>query len=196
MKNTSFPTDSVVLEEIGHEFIAAHVSALARVKERYQDFRQSAFFPPLATQRLVANFIHDWLWAELVSQVESLSHVTVVDKEPLRQIYVEKYRIRLKRHDVNEAISTYPTAGVRAFWTTGEPLPGLEEYALAFGYVWDDQSRQIGDGIITLRSSHDDVVWAKVIQPDTGVVGFRVVDPQLPMLDLSAIIAKESEDVG
>ena len=33
MKNASFPADSVVLEEIGHEFIAAHVKALARVSE-------------------------------------------------------------------------------------------------------------------------------------------------------------------
>lgn len=196
MKNASFPTDDEVLDKIGHEFVAAYVEALVSAKERYRQFRQSSFFPALASQRLVANYIHDWLWAELVSRVESLSHVRVVDQEPIRQVYVDKYRIRLKRHDVDESISTYPTAGMRAFWTAGEPLPGLEEYALAFGYVWDAQAREIGDGIITLRATHDEVVWAKIIQPDTGAVGFRVTDPELPTLDLSAFLIEESADLA
>jgi len=126
-----------------------------------------------------------------MQHLEGAVDVTVVDREPTRVFRVgTKYLLRVKRHGLDDTVSTYPTQTALQFFMQGQqPLfPELDEVRLAAGYVWDPDTRSIGDAVISMRDGLDNVVWSVVIaqEPGTGSVAIRPTPtgPTLPIIDV------------
>lgn len=84
----------------------------------------------------------------------------------------ERGRLRLKKHDIEGSISTYPTQGALEFLEQEPPaLDGLEEIRLIAGYRWNPDERAIGGAVISLRHSKDDLAWMHDLdEPPAGSV--------------------------
>jgi len=154
-----------------------------------------------ATERGLANWIHDRLWVHLVAELDGVPGVQIRDDEPHREIFVGLgYRLRVKRHHVDGNVSTYPTEGALAFFVQEPTLDGLEEIRLAVGYEWDRDSRSIGDPLISLRDGLDNVVWV-VPLPDATAGSGQLHDltppalsgPAAPTVDLPSDNEQETE---
>ncbi len=144
------------------------------------------------SERGLANWIHDRVWAHLMQRLDGEAEITVVDREPMRVVRVgTRYLMRVKRHGLGDRISTYPTQTALQFYMQGEqPLfPEMDEVRLAAGYLWDAATRSIGDAVISMRDGLDNVVWSVVIalEPGTGAVAIRPMPsgPTPPIIDAS-----------
>ena len=76
---------------------------------------------------------------------DGVREVSFVDRPPTREIYVgTRYRLRVKKHDIDGAIATYLTQGALDFLEQ-EPatFDGLEEIRLIAGYGWDTRPPRI-----------------------------------------------------
>ncbi len=189
----SYPDPGAVREELGDEFLKAFVGSVSGSSADLADFR--LFRPEWYadySKRFVANFIHERVWSRMVAEVADHDGVTVVDNEPVRQIYHGmKYEIRFKRHRDGATIATYPTAGAIAFWTQSACLPGLEKVSLALGYKWDTELGLIDGAVMSYRDGKDNPIW--LVELGAAAAGgseitFAPVDPALPTLDLSGIL--------
>ncbi|MGL4178229.1 MAG: hypothetical protein ACRCSN_19410 [Dermatophilaceae bacterium] len=117
--------------------------------------------------------------------------MSTIDREPVRQLQVGRYEIRLKRHRLGEHISTYPTRGAVKFWSSEAVLPGLETVSLALGYLWDAELREVGDPILSFREGIHKPIWGVRLERGAGgaaAITWRNVDPNLPDIDLSQVI--------
>jgi hypothetical protein len=137
--------------------------------------------------------IHDRVWAHLIQRLDGDTDVVALDREPIRVFRVgPKYLIRVKRHGVDDKISTYPTQTALQFYMQGaqQLFPDLEEIRLAAGYLWNSEARSIGDAVISMRDGLDNVVWSAIIrfEPGEGVVGLWPISPEpsLPVIDLAS----------
>lgn len=187
------PTPDDVLQDLGDKFVSDYMDALDDAKQDLSDFREwrAGWFPHF-TSRFTANFIHERLWANLISRVDDHEQVTTVDREPHRELQIGKYRIRLKRHHLDERISTFPTRGAAKFWSSEGVLPGMESVSLALGYMWDAELREIGDPILSYREEIRKPVWGVALERGDGgtaAITWRGVDPSLPDIDLSQVVA-------
>jgi hypothetical protein len=77
-----------------------------------------------------------------------------------------------------------------------QPLfPEMEEVRLAAGYLWDVESRSVGDAVISMRDRMDNVVWSVVIDvdPGTGAVAIRPMPsgPTPPVIDVYGGVCDE-----
>ena len=181
-----------VLQDLGDKFAEALVESVEAARADLDAFRawQPGWFPSF-TSRVTANFLHERLWAALVSRVDDLDHVDVLDREPRRELYSSTYVLRVKRHHVGDRISAYPTAGALKFWSSELTLPGLESVSLALGYMWDADLREVGDAVISFRNALDKPVWAIALTRGAGGatgITWAPVDPSLPDFDLSQVI--------
>ena len=161
MNDKVFPTRDEVLNQLGDGFLRAYLEALGVARAHYASFRSGPDFPANPTQRMVACFIHDWIWSAFVPLVEGDPSISVHDREPERQLtHGTNIRIRIKRHQLDDSLSSYPTEGSRDFWTPAAAvaLDGLEEVPLALGYRWDSDERAVGDAVLTLRDGADKAV--------------------------------------
>ena len=109
--------------------------------------------------------------------------------------------VRIKRHTENLKITSYPTTGALAFWTNSATaqLPDLELWSLAMGYIWNPEEAAIGDTILSFRDSKDTPIWSILLHSGqsgqaTGIT-WTPVDPQLPQLDLSDVVATSEDTV-
>ncbi len=139
------------------------------------------------------------MWAGLVGEADQLEYVAVLDREPHRQLFTDRYVLRVKRHHPGDRISTYPTEGALRFWSSEVTLPGLEEVSLALGYLWDADQREVGDAVISFRDALDKPVWAVLVQHgEGGLAGVRwtPVDPNLPEFDLSQVAIEPEAGEG
>ncbi|MGH3616012.1 MAG: hypothetical protein ACRDRK_26155 [Pseudonocardia sp.] len=95
-----------------------------------------------------------------------------MDRPPTRELYVgTRYRLRVKKHDIDGAIATFLTQGALDFLEQ-EPatLDGLDEVRLIAGYGWDPELREVGAAVISLRDGHDKVIWKHELDEPTGGV--------------------------
>lgn len=186
------PSPEQVLGELGDKVLEALVEAVDGARDDLESFREwrPGWFSTFSS-RFTANFLHERMWAGLVRRIDPLDHVTVLDREPHRQLHADGYVLRVKRHHPGDRISTYPTEGALRFWSSEMSLPGMEEVSLALGYMWDAELRKVGDAVISFRDALDKPVWAVRIQGEPGdVAGIRwaPVDPNLPEFDLSHVV--------
>lgn len=134
-----------------------------------------------STDRGLLNWCHDRAWAHSVRIFEGVREVSFVDRPPTGELFVGiRYRLRVKKHDIEGAISTYLTQGALDFLEQ-EPmtLEGLEEIRLIAGYRWDAELRDVGAAVLSLRDRHDRVIWMHELdEPAGGAVA--ITTPILP----------------
>jgi len=195
----SHPAQEIVLAELGDKVAVAIAESIAAAREdlaSYRDLRPS--WVADHSERGLANWIHDRVWAHLMQQLDGEAEITVVDREPMRVFRVgSKYLFRVKRHGLGDTISTYPTQTALQFYVQGAQslFPDMEEVRLAAGYLWDSESRVIGDAVISMRDGLDNVVWSAVIdlEPGTGAVAIRPMpnEPTPPTIDFTEGAAEQ-----
>lgn len=195
----SHPLPQQVLDDLGDKLVEAFLEAMEVARADLDDLRawRPGWFG-LFTERFLANFLHERLWAELITRVSDHPGVEVIDREPTREIESGgRYVIRLKRHRKGDKISTYPTQKAKAFWMNEATLPGLERASLAMGYLWDPELRQIEASVLSYRDGLDHPVWGvKFDRADEGGatgISWSSIDPTLPSIDLSAVLDEEEE---
>lgn len=110
-----------------------------------------------------------------------MREVSFVDQMPTREIYVgTRYRMRVKKHDIEGGVSTFLTQGALDFLEQ-QPmaLDGLDEIRLITGYRWDPELREIGAAVISLRDGSDRVIWMHDLDDPPGGAG-ATTTPLLP----------------
>ena len=109
-----------------------------------------------------------------------------VDDEPTREMWVgANYRVRLKRHNDYDKVSSYPTQAAFEFFrqpgSTQPTLEGLERVHLCAGYQWDRETRSMDSGVLSLRDGQDNVIWLEELAPPAeGSTGRGTTMPPLP----------------
>jgi hypothetical protein len=159
---SGYPEPEEVLEDLGDKVVEGLALMVAQTREDLRVYRTT--FPEWvadSTDRGLLNWCHDRLWFHAVRLLGDLEHVTLVDHLPLREIGVGvRYRLRVKKHDIEGGVSTYPTQGALDFLVQDPPaLEGLEQVRLITGYRWLTEERQLGGAVISLRDGKDEVVW-------------------------------------
>lgn len=195
----SHPAPEQVLDDLGDKLVEAFLGAMEVARADLDDLRawRPGWFG-LFTERFLANFLHERLWAELITRVSDHPGVQVIDREPRREIESGgRYVIRFKRHRTGDKIATYPTQAALAFWTNEATLPGLERASLAMGYLWDPELRQVEDSVLSYRDRLNHPVWGvKLGRPGESATGitWSPIDPTLPSIDLSSVLDKDEEN--
>jgi len=200
----SYPLSAVVLDDLSDKIVNALSRAVALAARDLREYRST--FPLWvadASERGLANWIHDRLWSHIAVAVDGISGVTLSDREPIREITVgHTYRLRVKRYHEEGQISTYPTQGALEFFAQGsiqESLPGLEEIRLAAGYKWDRDTRMIGDAVLSLRDGREAVIWEEILPapddlaPDATTIP-SVPGPTSPTVEEAAARDRQVED--
>ncbi|HEY4003940.1 MAG TPA: hypothetical protein VGM60_01965, partial [Pseudonocardia sp.] len=140
-----------------------------------------------STDRGLLNWCHDRAWAHVVEIFDQVENVSFVDRLPRRELYVgTRYRMRVKKHDLEGAVSTVLTQGALDFLEQEQPtLDGLEEIRLIAGYRWDPELREVGAATISLRDGRKNVIWMHDLdEPEGGAVSTTtpVLPPTQPVL--------------
>ncbi|WP_020502232.1 hypothetical protein [Sciscionella marina] len=180
-----------VLAELGDKVQAAVAQSVAAARADLSEYRELR--PAWVAEHSeggLANWIHDRVWSHLMHQLDGEPDVTVVDQEPTRSFRIgTRYLVRVKRHGPGDKISTYPTQTALQFYLQGVQtrFPGMDEIRLVAGYLWDPETRAVGDAVISMRDGLDNVVWSVVVDvdPGSGAVGIRPVptEPTPPTLE-------------
>jgi len=192
---SSHPTPEQVTEELGDKVVNGLAFMVAQTREDLRVYRTT--FPGWvadSTDRGLLNWCHDRLWVHAVRIFEDLDGVTLVDRLPLREISVGiRYRLRVKKHDLDGKVSTYLTQGALDFLEQDPPtLDGLEEVRLIAGYRWLAEERQLGAAVISLRDGKDRLVWMHDLdEPREGSVTTTIPilppsQPRRPEIGLAA----------
>ncbi|WP_092535427.1 hypothetical protein [Amycolatopsis arida] len=197
----SYPPAEDVLRDLGDKVVGALVDATKAARDDLAEYRLThAAWVADHSERGLANWIHDRLWAHLRRELTDVDQVSLTDLGNKREVTVGlRYRARVKRHDLTDKVRSYPTKAAVAFWTQSDTLEGLEEIRLGFGYRWDPEERLIGSTVISLRDGLDkETVWAVVvdIESTAGTTTFtwEPVDPSLPQIDLYETAENVEED--
>ncbi|MGC0367114.1 hypothetical protein ABH922_005166 [Rhodococcus sp. 27YEA15] len=198
----SYPDRQKVVDDLGEKFLDAFVASVDKARadlEEFRDFRPEWFVN--FSKRFVAGFIHERIWDSMLRTADE-GDIHFKDDEPTREIHIgTNYVVRIKRHTENLKITSYPTTGALAFWTNSATaqLPDLELWSLAMGYIWNPEEAAIGDTILSFRDSKDTPIWSILLHSGqsgqaTGIT-WTPVDPQLPQLDLSDVVATSEDTV-
>jgi hypothetical protein len=189
----SHPSPEAVVSELGDKVVDAIVQAVAVAKVQFELYRQQ--HPAWAAEnaaRTIADMIHDWMWAELKQQLDLLSHVNLVDKDPRREIGVQvqspdrlSYLMRIKLHHLDGRTSSYQTQTVIDFELQGQTptFPGWSEVRLEAGYEWDKNTRTMGAPVISLRNGRNKIIWVHPLPDQSAppqVDGTIVTHPSKP----------------
>lgn len=187
---------------LGDKVTSAIALMAAQTREDLRVYRNT--FPGWvanATDRGLLNWVHDRAWSHLTAILDDTSEVSFVDKPPTREMFVgTTFRLRIKKHDIEGEVATYPTEAAMLFMTQPITLEGLDEVHLIAGYRWDSDSRQIGAPVVSLRDG-DNLVWIHELdEPTSGVVTptpmFPPVDPSLPNIVIDADADHKADDAG
>ncbi|MGO2819403.1 MAG: hypothetical protein ACTIA5_01290 [Brachybacterium tyrofermentans] len=202
MNSSRFPSYDEVARDLGDNFLMSVVEAVDGARDDYVDFKleRSDWFATF-TQRFVANFIHERIWARLVPAIDGDDAIVIEDREPVRQIRVgHQYTIRLKRHHEGDRISAFATPSNEQFWMNelAVALEGLEAHTLAVGYRWDADLHEIREPVLSFRESKEKPVWSYELSMDAveapRVIARPLEGPFLPQPDLSSILEERRED--
>ncbi|MFE3202876.1 hypothetical protein [Embleya sp. NPDC059237] len=190
----SYPESDEVLAGLGSKVVQGLVHAVVQARADLLRYRMRE--PAVVAQhseRGLANWIHDRMWAHLVAVLDGHPEVTLSEGEPTRELVVGlRYRLRIKRHRDGGQVSSYGTQTALEFFAQGhqDTFPGLEELRLTAGYEWDADARDIGDAVLSLRDGKDHIVWLEHLV-DTGELGgsgaVQPVRPSTPSPALPSI---------
>lgn len=158
---TSYPDPEQVFEDLGDKAMEAFVQGAATTRSEYGEYRRlHPKWVAEATERGLANWIHDRLWSNYRALLDDHPDITWIDAEPTRELAVgSSYILRVKRHSRRDGVSTYPTQGALFFMDQEPTLPGLEVWRLIVGYRWQERERSIGEAVMSLRDGLDNVIW-------------------------------------
>jgi hypothetical protein len=163
-----YPSFEDVCSDIGDKVVEAMYSSVEQVRADLALYRDK--LPELVARhsdRGLANWIHDMMWASLAGALEDHPEVTIVDNGVTREIHCGiNYRFRAKRHDEDGAVKSFPTQTVLDFHYQPQTLDTLEDFKLDFGYQWDPEIRSIGPAVMSLRQKKA-LIWNSVI-PSNG----------------------------
>lgn len=168
---SEYPSAEQVLDDLGDKVATGLALMVARTRADLTLYRGT--FPGWvadSTDRGLLNWCHDRAWAHAVGIFDGTREVSFVDMAPTRELYVgTRYRLRVKKHDIEGGISTFLTQGALDFLEQ-EPatLDGLEEVRLIAGYRWDPELREVGAPVISLRDGHDRVIWMHELDEPAG----------------------------
>ena len=162
-----------VLEELGEKVLDALVDAVDLTRADLRDYR--TMMPDVAAQassRGMANWIHDRIWSHACRLLDSVDDAVCYEKGPFREVIVQsRYRIRLKRHRPPAAVATYPTQGAMDFMEQPDGqrvLEGTEQLRLILGYVWDEDSGEMGPAVLSMRHGIKSVLWVHELSSTEG----------------------------
>jgi len=200
----SYPSSDDVLAALGDKVVDALSLSALRAREDLLAYRRShPTWVAASSERGLANWIHDRQWDHLVSLLTDIAGVSLVDKEPTRDVYVGiNYQLRIKRHHWDGKVSTYPTQTALEFMAqppAQEPLDGMEELHLIAGYYWDKDLRDITAAVLSLRDGVDKQIWLIELplppgNLGTGTSAFPVSPtPKAPTID-AGVRADKDED--
>lgn len=181
-----YPLGPEVVADVGEKSVRAFTLSVQRAKGDLRTYRET--FPLWVadhSERGLANWISDRIWAHLLALAEDVSTMTTTEKGPLREVSVGmNHRFRVKRHDGEGNVASYPTAAFLEF--ASQPvaqLPGLEELRLITGYDWIKDRRDIGAAVISLRDGKDNLIWKEIlpdIADEEGGDTAPIVTPEQP----------------
>lgn len=191
--------------DLGDKVVDALRYAIVATREDLARYRTT--LPEFATEqsgRGMASWIHDRLWQHVLRGLFDVPEVSFVDSGPTREMYVgTAYRLRFKRHDNAGLVRNYPTPTATAFWDADAfMLPGLGEMRLCFGYVWDSETDDIGDAVMSSRDGQDNVLWMVRLDDVDGGFGEAggditpIVPPNEPLLPRIDMPARNDEQDG
>lgn len=190
------PESDVVLHALGDKVVNGLSRAVVLGRNDLADYRAlRPSWVAASSERGLANWIHDRIWNHLLVQVDGLNDVTILDREPRREVFVGvTYRVRVKRHHTDGQVSSYPTEEALDFFGQEgtPPIPTMEEINLIAGYEWDREARAMGAPLLSLRNGRSNVLWM-VELPEVGeqgggtVVRPTVPGPSGPTVDLPGI---------
>ncbi len=204
----SYPSPHEVLSGLGEKVtqsLARSVVLAANDLRTYRGWNPT--WVAEASERGLANWIHDRLWAHLTSLLDGQPGVTISHGEPTREVVVgASYRLRVKRHREDGQVSSYPTQTALEFFAQGvqDTFPGLEEVRLVAGYEWEADSREIGEAVLSLRDGQDEVVWLVPLR-DVGEAGGggavqpvrpTAPEPSLPSINVPEPVRREAMEDG
>lgn len=195
----SHPDAATVLDGLGAKVTAALARAVALSATDLKEYRTR--FPVWvsdSSERGLANWIHDRIWAHLASQVDGEPGVRMSEGEPTRELVVGLgYRLRVKRHREDAQVSSYPTQTALEFFAQGvqETFPGLEETRLIAGYVWLPDTREVGEAVLSMRDGRDHVLW-QVPLSDTGTGYGDTTQPLQPITPEPSLPSVNVPEVG
>ena len=182
----SHPNSQKVLEALGDKIVESLGAAVFKARNDLNSYRST--FPEFvadASERGLANWIHDRLWANLTAGLEDSGIVEFVDNGPTREILVDDtYRLRIKRHDAHGRVASYPTATANAFFeqlSLELRLDGESEVRLIAGYRWMPEAREIGSAVLSYRDGVDNLVWlVELPEPSQGEPAVPIAGPSVP----------------
>lgn len=175
-----------MLEALGDKIIDSLGAAVFNARNDLDNYRST--FPEFvadASERGLANWIHDRLWSHLTANLEDSGTAQFVESGPTREILVDDtYRLRIKRHDAHGRVASYPTATANAFFeqlSLELQLDGGTEVRLIAGYRWVPEAREIGPAVLSYRDGVDNRVWLiELPEPSQGVPAVRIAGPSAP----------------
>jgi hypothetical protein len=200
------PEPDVVLRGLGDKVVDSLSRAVVLGRRDLAEYRSS--FPGWvadASERGLANWIHDRIWSHLLVQVQGIEEVSIVDKEPTREMFVgTTYRMRVKRHHIDGQVNSYPTPTALDFFGQGGtlPIPTLEEVNLIAGYEWDREERAMGVPMLSLRNGQTNIIWSVELpevdeQGEAGIVVRPIVPgPTGPTVGLPGIDVRRDRSRG
>jgi len=190
------PEPSEVFIDLGDKFLEAVSLAVGHTERDLRSYRRGH---PLIvaghSQRGLASWIHDRLWVNLAALLEGVPDVSIRDAEPNREIFVGlKYQVRLKRHNLQGGVTTYPTRTALSFLRQRQQtLDGVDQVSICAGYYWEAETRSIGEPVISLPKDRSRAVWCEVLaSAEEGESGLFVLQPPPqrrpvpPMIDFPA----------
>jgi hypothetical protein len=195
-----------VLTALGDKFLQSLVIAVGGTRDDLEAMRgwRPSWFPTMS-DRCLANLIHDRLWAHMSGSAGEEVDTTMYESGVTREITVgQQFRLRLKRHHLDDRVSNYPTQAALAFWIqqTDGVLPSMEEVTLAAGYRWHAETKSIGVPVISYRDGQENVIWAMELLGDastdevTSIAWAPVSTPDLPVIDVTGIGNEDEAGTG
>lgn len=177
------------LEALGDKVVNSLSSAVFETRNDLDKYRST--FPDFvadASERGLANWIHDRLWTHLTAKLEDSGTVQFVDNGPTREILVDDtyrtYRLRITRHDAHGRVASYPTATANVFFeqlSLELQLDGGTEVRLIAGYRWIPEAREIGPAVLSYRDGVDNLVWmVELPEPSQEAPALPIAGPSAP----------------
>lgn len=184
MSSDRLPTFDGLSSDLGPDLMQAIGRCITSTREDFHEYRKShPDWVAQATERGLANWIHDRMWNHLDRSVSEQPEVLLIDNGVLREMRVgTRYRFRAKRHDSRMAVRSYPTQSALEFRVQETLSPDLSEVRLDIGYEWLAEEREIGPAVMTLHHQEDLEWWAELDEESGGwgVRTFEVPTPGVP----------------
>lgn len=199
------PTFDEVASALGDKVMAAFVATVDKSRGDLAVYRAALpRFVADQSERGLANWIHDRMWANLGVELQGLADVVMTERGVVREVGVgTNFIIRLKRHSQEGGIQTFPTLAAQEFWAQGDVQPaldGLELVTLGAGYMWMRDEREIGPAVLSLRDGIDEMIWfEEIARFEDGTVAIlnpEPVEPTRPTIHLAGEDEATAEQSG